>query len=142
MFPGSGSSFAPNGPNDDTVWNHYVDLTPFNPKDWMIDRKASAELAKYPFDGNISNLLDWRMMIRNHLLSVNQRYGRIVYYIEKENYPMPFQRLAIEQINAWQRKPWPITAAYWEDGHTYLRLAGAQSSVDSAIADSTSTPAR
>ncbi|ROO32402.1 glycolate oxidase subunit GlcE [Salinisphaera orenii] len=40
---------------------------------------------------------------------------------------------AIEQINAWQRKPWPITAAYWEDGRTYLRLAGAQSSVDSAI---------
>lgn len=39
---------------------------------------------------------------------------------------------AIKQINAWQRKPWPITAAYWEDGQTYLRLAGARSSVDSA----------
>ena len=39
---------------------------------------------------------------------------------------------ALQQISDWQRKPWPITAAYWEDGKTYLRLAGATSSVESA----------
>jgi glycolate oxidase FAD binding subunit len=39
---------------------------------------------------------------------------------------------ALKQISDWQRKPWPITAAYWEDGKTYLRLAGARASVDSA----------
>lgn len=39
---------------------------------------------------------------------------------------------ALEQISDWQLKPWPITGAYWEDGKTYLRLAGATSSVESA----------
>lgn len=39
---------------------------------------------------------------------------------------------ALQQISDWQRKPWPITGAYWEDGKTYLRLAGATSSVESA----------
>ncbi|GAB3682700.1 glycolate oxidase subunit GlcE [Salinisphaera aquimarina] len=29
-------------------------------------------------------------------------------------------------------KPWPITAAYWEAGRSYLRLAGAATSVESA----------
>lgn len=39
---------------------------------------------------------------------------------------------ALTQISDWQLKPWPITGAYWEDGKTYLRLAGATSSVESA----------
>ncbi|MES1927775.1 glycolate oxidase FAD binding subunit [Salinisphaera dokdonensis CL-ES53] len=39
---------------------------------------------------------------------------------------------ALTQISDWQRKPWPITGAYWEEGKTYLRLAGATSSVESA----------
>jgi glycolate oxidase FAD binding subunit len=39
---------------------------------------------------------------------------------------------ALKQISDWQLKPWPITGAYWEDGKTYLRLAGATSSVESA----------
>ena len=39
---------------------------------------------------------------------------------------------ALEQFKDWGRKPWPITAAYWENGATYLRLAGAGASVESA----------
>lgn len=39
---------------------------------------------------------------------------------------------ALQQFSAWGRRPWPITAAYWEDGRTYLRLAGATSAVTAA----------
>lgn len=43
------------------------------------------------------------------------------------------QATAIERFNAWARRPWPITAAYWEDGTAYLRLSGAESSVTAAM---------
>lgn len=39
---------------------------------------------------------------------------------------------ALKQFTQWGLKPWPITGAYWEDGRSYLRLAGAASSVASA----------
>lgn len=39
---------------------------------------------------------------------------------------------AIQRFSAWGQKPWPITAAYWEDGCAYLRLAGAASAVEAA----------
>lgn len=42
------------------------------------------------------------------------------------------QATAIERFNAWGLRPWPITAAYWENGAAYLRLAGAESSVEAA----------
>jgi glycolate oxidase FAD binding subunit len=39
---------------------------------------------------------------------------------------------ALAQFNRWAAKPWPITGAYWEDGRSYLRLAGAESAVHAA----------
>lgn len=42
------------------------------------------------------------------------------------------QTAAIQNFCQLGRKPWPITASYWEDGTTYLRLAGAASSVSAA----------
>lgn len=39
---------------------------------------------------------------------------------------------ALRSFNEWQRRPLPITGACWEDGRTYLRLAGASASVESA----------
>lgn len=42
------------------------------------------------------------------------------------------QTRAIRQFSEWGLKPWPISGAYWEDGRTYLRLAGAKSSVTAA----------
>lgn len=39
---------------------------------------------------------------------------------------------ALQQFSDWGLHPWPITGAYWEDGYTYLRLAGAESSVAAA----------
>jgi len=39
---------------------------------------------------------------------------------------------AIEQFGRWQRRPWPITGAYWENGCSHIRLAGASASVASA----------
>lgn len=42
------------------------------------------------------------------------------------------QASAIQQFSTWGRRPWPITGAYWENGRTYLRLAGATSAVTAA----------
>jgi len=42
------------------------------------------------------------------------------------------QTTALRQFSQWGLKPWPITAATWVDGRTYLRLAGASSSVAAA----------
>lgn len=36
---------------------------------------------------------------------------------------------AIQQFNAWAGKPHPISAAYWEDGRSYLRLSGADAAI-------------
>ena len=60
----------------------------------MIDRKAGPELSKFPFDGNIVNWLDWRTLVRNQLLSVNQGYGRVIFETEREKSPLTFARLA------------------------------------------------
>lgn len=42
------------------------------------------------------------------------------------------QTTAIRQFAEWGLRPWPISGAYWENGRTYLRLAGATSSVEAA----------
>lgn len=41
---------------------------------------------------------------------------------------------AIAEFSRLRRRPWPVTGAYWEDGRSYLRLAGAEASVASARA--------
>ncbi|HET7312801.1 glycolate oxidase subunit GlcE [Salinisphaera sp.] len=43
------------------------------------------------------------------------------------------QATAIERFSAWGLRPWPITAAYWENGAAYVRLSGARSSVAAAM---------
>ena len=39
---------------------------------------------------------------------------------------------AIRQFNAWAGKPHPISAAYWDNGRSYLRLSGADAAISSA----------
>lgn len=41
---------------------------------------------------------------------------------------------ALRQFNEWSRKPWPISAACWDHGCSYLRLSGAGAAVKAAHA--------
>ena len=66
----------------------------WNEKDWTIDRKVSAELAKNPFNGDITAWADWKAMIRNHLISCNQGWGRVIHDTEMEKLPLTFERLS------------------------------------------------
>jgi glycolate oxidase FAD binding subunit len=43
------------------------------------------------------------------------------------------QSQVLARCAAWGRRPWPLTAVYWEAGRTYLRLAGAAASVAAAV---------
>jgi len=40
---------------------------------------------------------------------------------------------AIAGFNRWSARPWPISAAWWADGRSCLRLSGAESSVDAVV---------
>lgn len=39
---------------------------------------------------------------------------------------------AIDRFSRWGAKPWPITAAWWEQGCSHIRLAGSESAIKSA----------
>ena len=80
------------------MWSQYADYSPWNERDWTIDRKVPQELSKSPFNGSIEEWADWRNMARNHLLTCNQGYGRIVFEVEQERAPLTFQRLANQGI--------------------------------------------
>jgi glycolate oxidase FAD binding subunit len=41
---------------------------------------------------------------------------------------------AIENVNHWSGQPLPLSGFYWQNGHLYLRLSGARSEVDRAVA--------
>ena len=44
------------------------------------------------------------------------------------------QSRALESLNAWAAQPLPVSASAWEDGLLLVRLSGAQTAVDSALA--------
>ena len=51
--------------------------------------------------------------MRNHLLSLNQGYGRIIFEIENERNPLPFERLSRGSVSSMQVDlPW-IARALW-----------------------------
>ena len=43
------------------VWANVADPSPWNEKDWVIDGKVPAELAKNHFNGSIENWADWKI---------------------------------------------------------------------------------
>jgi glycolate oxidase FAD binding subunit len=44
------------------------------------------------------------------------------------------QAEAIERVNRWSGQPLPLSGSYWHDGDLHLRLSGAKSEVDRAVA--------
>ena len=56
-------------------------MTPWNPRDWAIERKVSKELDNNPSDGDIAHYKEWHDNLRDHLLGSNQGYGRVLYEI-------------------------------------------------------------
>lgn len=41
-------------------------------------------------------------------------------------------RQTIDRFSQWGNKPWPITAAWWEQGCSHIRLAGSENTINSA----------
>lgn len=72
----------------------YSDLSPWNPRDRVIDKKVSKELGNSPFDGDILHYRKWRDNMRDHLLGSNQGYGRILHEIESGTTPLTMEYLA------------------------------------------------
>ena len=64
------------------MWANYIDVPPWNHKDWVIHHKVSQELEDNPFDGDIHHYKELRDNIRDHRLGCNQGYGRVVWQIE------------------------------------------------------------
>ena len=59
------------------MWANYTDYFAFVPNPWSINPKVSKDLADTPCNGDILNYKEWHDLLRNHLLSANQGYGRI-----------------------------------------------------------------
>ena len=89
---------VPRAPRGDKLWANYTDYNPFVPAQWSINPKVSKELADSPFNGDLHMYKDWHDLVRDHLLSANQGWGRVVYEIERE--PSPLTMARIEQ------QPW------------------------------------
>ena len=65
-------------------------MTAWNVNDWKIDRKTAKELQDKPFDGARDKYMDWHELMRNHVLSTNHGYGRLIYEIEQQMIPLTF----------------------------------------------------
>ena len=74
-------------------WAMYVDHTPFKAADWTIGLKVAKDLTDGPFDGDILRFKECYRLMRNQMLTTNQGYGRIIYEVERENFPLTFERL-------------------------------------------------
>ena len=75
------------------MWANYIDISPWNHKDWVIHHKVSKELEDNPFDGDIHHYKEWRDNIRDHLLGCNQGYGRVLWEIEHCKFPLSMRFL-------------------------------------------------
>ena len=75
-------------------WATYTDLREFKASEWTIGLKVMKELADHPFDGDILKFRDWRELMRDQLITVNHGYGRVLYELENEKFPLSFARIA------------------------------------------------
>ena len=96
------------------MWANYIDLAPFVPSQWSINPKVTKELAENPFGGDILTYKDWHDMVRDHLLSANQGYGRLIYELEREKVPLSMARLQTYPTvkNMTVDLPW-VTRTLW-----------------------------
>ena len=88
------STPLPWGVNDQ--WASYTDLTPSKPSDWTIGLQTTKDLAEHQFNGDILAYKDWRDRMREHFISTNHGYGRIIYEVEREKLPLSFVRIAFQ----------------------------------------------
>ena len=75
-------------------------MNPFRAADWNIPVKTVKDLAENPFDGNLVHYKEWHDAMRDHLLSANQGYGRLMYELERLKTPITMAEI--------QRNPWAI----------------------------------
>ena len=86
-------------------WAMYFDMSTWKPSEWVISQKVVKDLSDSPFDGNLVHYKDWHDLMRDHLLSTNQGYGRLLYELERVQVPLSMQVLqnnpyAIVGLNA------------------------------------------
>ena len=71
----------------------YQDLNPFKTSEWVIGPKVIKDLAENPFNNDILVYREWHDLMRDHMLSTNHGYGRILYEIEREALPLTLERI-------------------------------------------------
>ena len=74
-------------------WAKYTDLSPFKPAEWTISPKVIDDLQNLPFDGDMLKHKEWHDLMRDHMLGANHGYGRILFELEREKFPLSFERL-------------------------------------------------
>ena len=72
-------------------------MSPWKPTEWTISTKTVKDLSDHPFDGNITHYKEWHDMMRDHLLSANQGFGRVIYEVEKTTFPLTMDILQSNQ---------------------------------------------
>ena len=71
-------------------------MTPFKQQDWNISYKVIKDLADSPFSGDILAYKEWHDLMRDHMLTAKQGYGRVLWEVEREKMPLTFHRQMIQ----------------------------------------------
>ena len=74
-------------------WSMYFDMTTWKPSDWVISTNVVKGLLDAPFDCNLVHYKDWHDLMMDHLLSMNQGYGRLLYELERVQVPLTMPTL-------------------------------------------------
>ena len=103
-MPQFGSTFSPLGGSYATPMGAAIHKTKetthptleyeeFNFKDWAITQKGISK-SLTPFDGNAEHYPTWWSRVKDHLLTCNQAWGRVLELVEQHRSPLTKARLA------------------------------------------------